>query len=123
LRVDWGQVGTATGGKRLGEDEDHTARDNCHWENWGTIPGQGRNLEQWNLPEIYELSFLEMEIQSLNWPSPVTRKNFQWTGTSNQPQNLRPTICPASMICWGKGDSEIVRVANQWSTPCEGAHL
>jgi hypothetical protein len=37
-------------------------------------------------------------------------------GLAHQPSyktNLQPTICPASMMFWGKGGAEIVAVANQ----------
>lgn len=35
-------------------------------------------------------------------------------GTSTQPQNLWPKICPAYKMLWGNSDTELVGVANQW---------
>lgn len=40
-------------------------------------------------------------IQSLNLLQPGKTSSREF-GLSTQPQNLRPAICPASMMCWGK---------------------
>lgn len=49
-------------------------------------------------------------------PGKISRQGI---GTQTQAQNLQPPICPAIMMSWDKGDTEIVEVANRWAVQLE----
>lgn len=55
----------------------------------------------------------DMEAKLVIFCSLINNAFSSGTGTSIQPQNLQPTVCPASKMCWSNGASELMSVANQ----------
>lgn len=93
------------------------------WENTGRADWNGGHL--WdeletqcneNSQESMRITLVTTPINGGYWAwTDFLSQHFQWREwESTQLENLQPTICTSSKMCWGKGGTDFMGVDNQW---------